>query len=213
MRILILPAAMLLLMFSLTGCRGNRSEKPPIHPNLNMDFGANFKAQRANPFFVDGASMRQPVPGTVARGHLVTLEDVPYQYGRTADGAYVSTFPGEYTEALFARGYERYQIYCSVCHGDTGDGAGIIMVGNNGQGYGLVPAPTFHSDYLRDIADGYLYDVITSGVRTMPAYGHQIPVDDRWAIVAHIRALQRSQAASAVDLPTHEAQRLGLSTN
>lgn len=213
MRILTLSAAMLLLAFSLTGCRGTRSEKPPIHPNLNMDFGANFKAQRANPFFADGASMRQPVPGTVARGHLVTLEDVPYQYGRTADGGYVATFPGEYTEAMLARGQERYQIYCSVCHGDSGDGAGIIMVGNSGQGYGFVPAPTFHSDYLRDVPDGYLYDVIVSGVRTMPAYRHQVQIDDRWAIVAHVRALQRSQAASADDLPTHEAQRLGVSTN
>lgn len=213
MRIPTLAAATLLLVFSLTGCRDTRSSKPPVHPNLNMDFGANFKAQRANPFFEDGAAMRQPVPGTVARGHLVTLDDVPYRYGRTADGGYVESFPGEYTEALLARGHERYHIYCSMCHGDAGDGAGIIMVGNDGQGYGFVPAPTFHSEYLRDVPDGYLYDVIVAGVRTMPAYGHQIQTDDRWAIVAHVRALQRSQAASADDLPVHEAQRLGVSSN
>ncbi len=87
-----------------------------------------------------------------------------------------------------------------MCHGLAGDGQGIIMTG----GYGYVPAPTFHSEMVRAQADGYLYNALTYGVRSMPGYGTQIPVEDRWAIVAYIRALQRSQNASASDVPENE---------
>lgn len=200
--------AVLVLATALVGCRGMRSERPPIHPNLNMDFHEGYKGQAANPFFADGAAMRQPVPGTVPRGQLRTSENAALYIGRTAGGGFVETAPVSVTEAVLARGYERYEIFCSVCHGGTGDGRGVIMVGNNGQGYGYVPAPTFHSDYLRDMPDGYLYNVIVNGVRNMPSYGHQLSVTDRWAIVSHIRALQRSQGAQAADLPAPELERL-----
>lgn len=186
-----------------------RSERPPIHPNLNMDFGEHFQPGEANPFFEDGSAMRQPVPGTVARARLRTTENAPLMMGRSPAGEFVTTSPVVTTEELLQRGHERYEIFCSVCHGGTGDGQGIIMVGNAGQGYGYVPAPTFHSDALRASPEGYLYDVIANGVRNMPSYGHQIQVMDRWAIVAHVRALQRAQAATAGDLPEPERQRLG----
>jgi len=202
--------SVIILLAAVTGCRGMRSERPPIHPNLNMDFGEHFQAGEANPFFEDGRAMREPVPGTVARARLRTTENAPFMLGRTPAGEYTPSSPVSTTEALLLRGYERYEIFCSVCHGGTGDGQGIIMVGNAGQGYGYVPAPTFHSESLRDAPDGYIYDVIANGVRNMPSYGHQIQVMDRWAIVAHVRALQRAQAAGEGDLPQTERQRLGI---
>jgi mono/diheme cytochrome c family protein len=208
MRIPIALLSLTVLVLALAGCRGWRSERQPIHPNLNMDFTENFKAQRPNPFFEDNMAMRTPPPGTVARARLQTAENAPYLLGRDAGGQFVETMPVDITAALLARGQERYNIFCTVCHGAVGDGQGIIMVGNQGQGYGYVPAPTFHSDASRALSDGYLYDALTNGIRNMPGYGHQIPVADRWAIVAHIRALQRSQHAAAQDLPSPEAQRL-----
>ena len=195
--ILLLTVAVL----ALTGCRGTHSENPPIHPNLNMDFTESFEAQEANPFFEDDAAMRPPVPGTVKRTGLRTTENAPYYLGRTADGAYVPTIPLEGTPAVLARGQERYNIFCTPCHGYSGDGAGIIMVGNGGQGYGYTPAPSYHTDALRARADGYIYDAIANGVRNMPSYAHQLSVPDRWAVVAYVRALQRAENAEPGDVP------------
>ena len=171
------------------------SDDPPIHPNQNMDYQEKFEPQEYNPFFADGAAMRVPVPGTVARGML--RADAALYYGRNADGTFVAEMPVPVTRALLERGQERYDIFCTPCHGRAGDGQGVIMTGN----YGYVPAPSYHQDYLREIEDGYLYDVIANGVRNMPAYGYHIPVDDRWAIVSYIRALQRSQYAPEADVP------------
>jgi mono/diheme cytochrome c family protein len=178
-----------------------QSDAPPIHPNLNMDFQEKFEAQEANPFFEDDAAMRPIVPGTVKRTGLRTTENAPFFLGRSADGAYVPEIPMAVTPAVLERGQERYNIFCTPCHGYSGDGLGIIMTGNGGQGYGYTPAPSYHTDGLRARADGYIYDVIANGVRSMPSYAHQISVPDRWAIVAYIRALQRSQNAGADDVP------------
>ena len=197
----------LTLAVALGGCRGMKSEKPPIHPNLNMDFVQRFEAQEANPLFEDGAAMRTPVAGTVARGQLKTTDNAPFEYGRTADGAYVADIPVPVTADLLERGQERYNIYCTVCHGYAGDGRGIVAVGNGGQGYGFA-VPSYHTDALRARPDGYIYDVIQNGVNTMPSYGHEIAPDDRWAVVAYIRALQRSQNASSADVPQAERDRL-----
>ncbi len=204
-------AALVLLAASLpllAGCRGMHSEKPPIHPNLNMDFSEAFEEQEGNPLFEDGAAMRTPVPGTVARAHLRTTEDAPFYLGRSADGAYVETIPIPVTEALLARGEERYNIYCTPCHGLSGDGQGVIMTGLDGQGYGYVPAPSYHQDYIRVYPDGYLYNVVTNGYSNMSGYGSQIAVPDRWAIVAHVRALQRSQNAAESDVPEPQLRQL-----
>ncbi|MGF1669863.1 MAG: c-type cytochrome [Balneolaceae bacterium] len=179
-----------LLLFTslvLMSCRGQKTEKPPIHPIQNMDDQNRFNAQQENRFFEDNRSMRMPVEGTVARGLL--KEDVEYYEGLQPDGSFVENIPMPVSESFLYRGKDRYDIYCSVCHGGTGDGRGIIMTGQ----YGYVPAPTFHSDRLRELPVGELYSAITNGVRNMPSYETQIPVDDRWAIVAYIKALQRSQ--------------------
>ncbi|MEO0556542.1 MAG: cytochrome c [Bacteroidota bacterium] len=204
-------SVVLIALVAFSGCRGMKSEKTPIHPNLNMDFVERFEAQEANPLFADGAAMRQPVAGTVARGQLRTTDNAPFHFGRNADGSLVETVPVEVSAAMLERGRERYNIYCSMCHGIAGDGNGIIMVGNNGQGYGYVPAPTYHSETLRSQPDGYIYDVILNGVNNMPSYGQAMPPDDRWAVVAYIRALQLSQAAPESVLPDAELERLATS--
>jgi mono/diheme cytochrome c family protein len=191
----LITATLLAGALLLGGCRGMESDRPPIHPNLNMDIQNRFDPQEANPLFADNAAMRKPPSGTVARGLL--REDARYYAGRTEDGEYVEQMPVPVTRTLLERGQERYEIFCTMCHGGAGDGNGIIMTGN----YGYTPAPTYHSERLRNVTDGYIYDVIANGVRNMPGYAQQIPVADRWAIVAYVRALQRSQNADAADVP------------
>ncbi len=196
----------------LGGCRGMTSEKTPIHPNLNMDFTQRFEAQEANDLFADGAAMRTPVAGTIARGQLRTAENAPFEYGRSADGAYIDRIPVDATAALLERGQERYNIYCTVCHGYAGDGRGIVAVGNGGLGYGF-QVPSYHTEALQARPDGYIYDVIANGINTMPSYGHEMPPADRWAVVAYVRALQRSQAGTAADVPETDRQRLDVAND
>lgn len=198
----LITASLLVGALLLGGCRGTTSDRPPIHPNPNMDYQNRFDPQESNPFFADNAAMRQPPSGTVARGLL--RADARYYDGRTDDGEYVEQMPVPVTQALLERGQDRYEIYCTMCHGAAGDGNGIIMTGESrvtGEGYGYTPAPTYHNERLRGVTDGYIYDVVANGIRNMPGYAQQISVADRWAIVAYVRALQRSQNADAADVP------------
>ena len=174
----------------LVGCRGTISEKPPIHPNMNMDQQPRKEAQEVNNFFEDGRSMRQPVEGTVARG--LRKADLALYEGIDSNGDWIASSPIEFTQSFLYRGKERYEIYCTPCHGIAGDGQGIIMTGQ----YGYVPAPSYHQKRLREATDGELYSAIYNGVRNMSSYAHQIKVEDRWAIVGYIRALQASQNVS-----------------
>lgn len=196
----------LMVVLVLAGCRGDRTDAPPIHINPNMDWQERFDPQERNDFFADGRAMRPPVAGTVARGFL--REDTAFHFGRDASGAFTASNPVTITDEVMARGQERYEIFCSVCHGSAGDGNGIIMTGN----YGYVPAPTYHSDAMRTVPDGYLYDVIANGVRSMPGYAQQIPVADRWAITAYIRALQRSQYAEGTGIASSSQPSAGASS-
>jgi len=190
--------AIIVAAVALTGCRGSISGEPPVHVVGNMDFQERFEAQEANPFFADMRAMRRPVEGTIARGFL--KEDIAFYTGRHPNTTFVTTSPLTLSMDVMRRGQDRFEVFCAVCHGSAGDGLGIIMTGN----YGMVSAPTYHSDNLRAQSDGYLFEVISNGVRTMPSYARQIPVRDRWAIVAYIRALQRSQYATEADLPATE---------
>ncbi len=192
------PLGALLLGLALGGCRGSSSSKPPIQVSPNMDFQEKFEAQERNVFFADARAMRAPVEGTIPRGRL--NEDSALFEGKLENGDFVTRNPLPITTEFMARGRDRYEVFCAVCHGSVGDGNGIIMTGN----YGFVPAPTYHTDAMREQSDGYLYDVIAGGVRTMPSYAQQIPVEDRWAIVAYVRALQRSQYARTEDVPVIE---------
>jgi cytochrome c len=158
-----------------------------------MDEQPRYDPQSKSQFFADSATMRPLVPGTVPRGGL--KNDPVYYTGKNEAGELVSENPITINMVTLKRGQKEYDIYCSPCHGRVGDGQGIMIK------YNYVPPPTFHDERLRNIEDGHIYDVITNGIRNMPSYAHQIPVSDRWAIVAYFRALQLSQNADLQDVP------------
>jgi len=192
-----------LLALAAAGCRGNRGEDPPIHPQQNMDFQQKFEAQEKNERFADKRAMRAPPVGTVAVGLL--KDDHELWEARGIDGRLLDTMPVsvELTPELLRRGQERYEIFCAACHGETGHGNG--MVTRRGGGF-KVPPPTYHTDRMRAMPLGYVVDVITKGRGTMLPYASQVlDPKDRWAIAAWVRTLQVSQAASADDVPP-EAQ-------
>lgn len=189
------------LLFSLSACfRGQPSENPPIHPNPNMYSQPKYDAQEESNFFIDRSAMRMPVPGTVALSEL--REDEAYYKGKTPEGNLILTIPIEVTLEMLQRGKERFNIYCSPCHGLAGFGDGIIIK------KGFLTPPSFHIQRLREAPDGHFFDVITNGIRNMPKYDHQVPVKDRWAIVAYIRALQKSQNARIQDIPKEEKDQI-----
>jgi mono/diheme cytochrome c family protein len=185
-----LGAVTFVSIVALTGCaRGCTSSRPPIHLNPSMDAQPKVRSQSDSTFFYDGASMRQPVPGTVAIGGL--KEDVAFFTGKGADGQFVATIPVAVDEAMVERGGQRYAIYCQPCHDARGDGRGILFQRGN------VPTATFHQDKVLNYADGQIFDVITNGTGLMQGYRWPIPPADRWAIVAYVRGLQRDRLARA----------------
>jgi mono/diheme cytochrome c family protein len=144
-------------------------------------------------FFADGHVDRPIEPGTVARGHL--QEDEARNTGVTGPGpAYATDFPFTIDEAALHRGRERFNIYCSVCHGRTGFGDGKVVQ------RGYLKPPSYHDQRLRDMPVGRMFEVVTKGYGGMPDYATQIPVNDRWAIVAYVRVLQYSQQVPAGNL-------------
>jgi mono/diheme cytochrome c family protein len=184
--------AVALLVLAAGGCsRGQPRDRRPLVVIPDMEFQAKFKAQASTSLFADGRTMRTPPEGTVARGAL--KEDSTWYAGRL-DGAYVAN-PRPVTRELLERGRARFDIYCAPCHDRTGSGRGLVVQ------RGFVPAASFHDERARAFADGYIFDVVTNGVRNMPSYGAQIPPADRWAIVAYVRALQRSRTATLDDVP------------
>jgi mono/diheme cytochrome c family protein len=168
-------------LLALAGCRGWTSSQPPIHLNPSMDQQPKYLPQAESAFFYDGATMRAPVPGTVARGEL--REDRAFFEGKDAAGKDLVHSPVETTPEVLARGAERYRIYCAPCHDARGDGKGILAQ----QG---LPTTSLHIDRLRAAEDGYVFEVMTNGRGLMPAYRWPIPPADRWAIIAHVRELQ-----------------------
>ncbi|MFM7200399.1 MAG: c-type cytochrome [Myxococcota bacterium] len=191
--------AMCMALLALSACRGQPSEQPPVHLNPNMDTQEKYKAQSVSRFFEDRRTMRMPVEGTVARGNL--KEDDAFFRGKEGD-TFIGYIPTDVTDQTMARGQERYNIYCAPCHDQTGAGKGIVAT------RGLVPPPSYHEDRIRNMPEGELFNVISNGVRTMPAYRNQIPESDRWAIVGYIRALQRAQLAKLEDVPAEKQQEL-----
>jgi hypothetical protein len=177
---------MLLLAAAAAGCRQDMHDQP------------RYEALEASAFFADGRASRPPVEGTVARGHL--NEDDHLYRGRIG-GEFVETFPFPVTMETMARGRERYDIFCAPCHDRLGTGQGMVVQ------RGFVGPVSFHDQRLREARAGYLYDVIARGFGRMSGYAAQIPVEDRWAIVAYVRALQESRARID-DLPAAVRERL-----
>jgi mono/diheme cytochrome c family protein len=162
------------------GCRQDMHDQPKAKP------------QSKSAFFADGRTGRPPVEGTVARGDL--RED-DHLYRGKVGGVFVTTFPFKIDAAILERGRERYNIFCSPCHGQTGLGNGMVVQ------RGFKVAASHHLERLRNETNGYWFDVITNGFGVMPAYAPQIPVHDRWAIIAYVRALQLSRNATIEDVP------------
>ena len=182
---------------SLTGCRGGRTEDTPVVPIRNMYNQPRYDAQEHSSFFQDGRTMRPQVAGTVSREMDPSL---PVATGRSDDNTeWVLQVPPPVVQRngggadFVARGQERYNIYCAPCHGENGDGQGPVAHRVETLGVGAMIPPTFHEERLRAIPDGQLFATISNGIRNMPAYSHNIPVDDRWAIVSYVRALQLSE--------------------
>jgi mono/diheme cytochrome c family protein len=165
----------------------------------DMHDQAKYKPLRPSPYFADGRTSQPSVPGTVARGDVIA-PDVRHS-GRVND-AWVAEVPLPVTAELMYRGRERYDIFCSVCHDRVGHGGGMIVQ------RGFRRPQSFHTERLRETPAGYFFDAITNGFGVMPSYAAQIPVDDRWAIVAYVRALQLSQGATLGDAPIGERLRL-----
>ena len=187
------PAALMSVVAALglaatTGaCRGMTSTKPPIHVNPSMDNQPKARAQSESDFFYDGASMRPPVPGTVARGEL--REDRAFFEGKDEKGGDLAHSPVEATAELLARGAARYRIYCQPCHDPRGDGKGVLAE------RGGVPTTSLHDPKVLNAVDGHIFNVITNGQGLMPAYRWPIPPADRWAIIAHVRKMQQQRQA------------------
>ena len=150
-------------------------------------------------FFEDGMSARPRVPGTVARGEISTN---PFLDTGKVNGLWADGFPLPVTKELIDRGEQRFNIYCSECHGRTGDGNGMIP------SRGYRHPPSYHTQALRTAPTGHFFDVITNGFGAMPDYAAQIETDDRWRIVAYIRVLQRSQHATLEDVPPDKRAQL-----
>lgn len=186
----------------LMGCRGGTSRDTPIHLNPNMDTQDKFKSYRKSTFFKDGRTMRTPPAGTVARGKL-RANDALYcgklntsDCASKDDGKFLESMPIPLTRAVMKRGRDRYNIYCAPCHDKTGYGEGKIAVRSN---YAIKP-PTLHSKRMGQMSVGEIFHTVSFGSKSqaMASYRHQITdVKDRWAVVAYVRALQRSQSARA----------------
>jgi mono/diheme cytochrome c family protein len=166
---------------------------------LTMRDQPRYEAFEQSTFFEDNASARPQVEDTVARGQL---RADAHLYTGQLNNDFAPTFPFTVTQATLERGRERYNIFCSPCHGLAGDGHGTVVE------YGFKMPPSFHDPELRAEPAGYYFDLITRGTRVMPSYAARIQPEDRWAIVAYIRALQLSQSADLSQVPPDEVPNL-----
>jgi mono/diheme cytochrome c family protein len=198
---------------ALAGFRGSRSAKPPIEIFPDMDHQPKFQPQHPSGFFADGRAARKVVDGTVPLGYTLpgsylqagarnatiqpsgfANEPNYFNTGRIGE-FYGDGFPIDVTEALVKRGQERFNINCAVCHGKAGLGNGVTSQ------FGIAAIANLQDDRIKQQPDGQIFNTITHGKNTMGAYGPNIAVEDRWAIVAYVRALQKSQSLQLAQLP------------
>jgi mono/diheme cytochrome c family protein len=192
------------VLFAIAGLQGRMSRKPPIEVFSDMDRQLKLRPQKPNGFFANGVSSQLPPAGTIARnepietvnGAVYRFEDSPVNTGKISGTTnFVETNPLPVNGVLLRRGRERFDIYCSPCHGRLGDGNGITKK------IGDMPAvANLHDKRIVEMADGEIFNTITYGKNTMGAYGPIVPVEDRWAIVAYLRALQLSWLGSPGEL-------------
>ena len=180
---------LVLLAAGLSACRQDMHDQPKYIP------------LRPSDFFQDGRSARPLSEGAIPRGHL--NDDPAFFTGKGPDGKDVKYFPIAVTKDVILRGQQRFNVYCSPCHDRTGSGNGMIVR------RGYRHPPSYHTQRLIEQPDGHFFDVITNGFGAMPDYAVQIQPQDRWAIVAYIRALQLSQQATMNDVPADARGQLG----
>jgi Cytochrome C oxidase, cbb3-type, subunit III len=178
---------LLVVPLCLAGCHKDMFDQPKYRPLEESDF------------FADGNSSRPLLPDTLARGHL--HPDDLLNTGKL-NGADATLFPFAVTRPVLERGRQQFDIFCSPCHGRLGDGNGMIVQ------RGFKHPPSFHIDRLREAPPGHYFDVITNGFGAMFSYGDRIAPRDRWAVIAYVRALQRSQHATEADVPPAELSKL-----
>jgi len=183
--ILLLSAALSCL--ALTACRDDMHNQP------------RYKPLAASEFFADHRSARQPVEGTVARGHLRIDEA---RYTGKISGEDIDQFPIPIAKADIERGQSRFNVYCTPCHGRLGDGNGMVVL------RGFRQPPSYYSDKLMRAPVGHFFDVMTNGFGAMPSYASRVEPDDRWRVAAYIRALQLSESAKLSDVPADQRQTL-----
>ena len=205
---------------SLAGFRGEKSPEPPIQIFPDMKVQPRYDPQHTSTFFADGSAGRKPVSGTIPLGYTLpgsflqagaknsTIQPTGfanqpdyYNTGKIGD-SYGDGFPVEVNEALIKRGQERFNINCAVCHGKAGLGNGVVSK------FGIATIVNLQDDRIRTMPDGQIFSTLTNGKNTMGAYGPQIAVDDRWAIVAYVRALQKSQGMKLTDLSAEKQKEL-----
>jgi mono/diheme cytochrome c family protein len=204
-----------IVLVAFLGFRGQKSTGSPIEVFPDMVRQMKVRAQAPLGFFADGRGSRVPVAGTVPIGYEMPKPEfeantgakgsTPPQLAFSASTDYVNTgrmganwgtgIPLPVDEKLMERGRERFTINCTACHGLLGDGNGIVKQ------YGLTTVQSLQQDRIRNMADGEIFNTITNGKNTMMSYGPNVTVNDRWAIIAYLRALQRSQNATAADVP------------
>jgi len=197
----ILVFTCLVALLFVQGCRGWRSEKPPVHLNPNMDFQPKYKAQ---------SLVLEPPANTVAWGDeaaftdemqrkkiVHTRSEQSYFKGLNRDGSFVRRIPDsiDVNHELLSRGRERFNIYCAPCHGQDGSGNGPVT------NRGWFKPVSYWTERVVNYRDGKLFDIVSNGYNTMPGYKEQIDESDRWAIVAYIRALQKTQLSTINDVP------------
>ena len=210
--IVLIGAALGAAVVGIAGLRGEISRKPFIEIFPDMDRQLKLLPQKPNNFFQNGVSSQLPPAGTIARsqpiqtldGPVYRFEDLPVNTGRiTGTTNFVDTNPLQVNEAMLQRGRERFDIYCAPCHGRLGDGNGITKA------LGVMPAvANLHDKRIVEMTDGEIFNTISNGKGLMGAYGPIVPTQDRWAIVAYLRALQLSWLGSTNDLPPDELSTL-----
>ena len=208
----LITAFICVLIFSIFGLRGSKFVEPPIDVFPEWAFpgmkrGIKLRPQAESKFFADGRADRLPVEHTVMRGML--REDDYLNRGKDASGAFARGFPASLTVDMkfLERGRDRYTIYCLPCHGAVGDGNGITKQ------YGMGATATYHDDRLRKMPEGEIFNTITVGSpnKNMLPYADKLVPEDRWAVIAYVRALQRAQQGTAADVTDAAAkQTLGL---
>jgi mono/diheme cytochrome c family protein len=195
---------LVVLTVGALGFRGAISTKPPLEVFPDMDRMPKYQPQGASAFFADGRADRPLPVGVVARGDL--RADAHLATGKNASGAWAQGFPADVAvdNVLMERGRDRYMIYCAPCHGQLGDGRGIVA------SYGWGAVANLHADAIRNQPDGELYNTVANGKNTMYGYADKLDLKDRWAVVAYVRALQRAHTGKVSDVPPSHKAELGI---